>query len=60
MFISHLSLQKEKSTESCVSSKRACDEIFQMAETIQALLFGKKSNTVGASNMNVLLCMECL
>jgi hypothetical protein len=46
--------------ESCVSSKRAYDEMFQMAETIKAPLFGKKGNTVVESNMNVRLCMECL
>jgi hypothetical protein len=41
-FISHLSLLKERYTESCVSSKRAYNEILQMAETIKAMLFGKK------------------
>jgi hypothetical protein len=51
-----LSLQKEKGTGFCVGRKRACDEIFEMAETIQAVLFEiKKSNTEGESNMNMLL-----
>jgi hypothetical protein len=54
--------KKEKGTEFCVGRKRACDEIFEMAETIQSLLFKqkKKSNTEGESNMNMLLCVGCL
>ena len=42
MFTFHFSLRKEKRTESWVGRKRASDEMFEMAETIQVLLFEKK------------------
>ena len=40
--------------------ERACDEMFEMAEKIQSLLFKKKSNTEGESNTNMLLCVEAV
>jgi len=50
-FIFHLSLHKEKVAESCVGRKGACDEMFDMAETMQTLLFEIKKVTPRANQI---------